>query len=44
MIRLEVSVRRHRRELRVHCYRMPESSDRAEDHVDEVLLRSWRSR
>jgi RNA polymerase sigma-70 factor, ECF subfamily len=44
MIRPEVSVRRHRRELRVYRYLMPGSSDQAEDHVDEVLLRSWRSR
>jgi RNA polymerase sigma-70 factor, ECF subfamily len=44
MIRPEVSVRRHRRKLRVYRYLMPGSSDQAEDHVDEVLLRSWRSR
>ncbi|WP_246707372.1 sigma factor [Mesorhizobium sp. NZP2077] len=34
----------HRRELKLHCYRMMGSLHEADDLVQETLLKAWRGR
>ncbi len=36
-------VKRHRRELHLHCYRMSGSLEDAEDLLQETLLKAWRA-
>ncbi len=40
---LDKAMRRCRRDSHVYCYRMLGAFDDAEDHVQEVFLRAWRS-
>ncbi len=37
-------IERHRREIRVHCYRMSGSFEEAEDLTQEAFLRAWKGR
>ena len=37
-------VERHRRELRVHCYRMVGNLDEADDLVQDTFAKAWRNR
>ena len=43
-VRFGALVEPHRRELRVHCYRMLGSYSDAEEHTQDTFLRAWRAR